>query len=194
MADDRRHNVEGSADGADSAEQDAQRPVVGAVAGRENLRGQRSIGKPANIRRGAGAVEAVATEKTEVQQQAAKCRYPEAEGVQPRKRHVARAQHQRYQIIPEAEENRHADEENHGRAVHREQAIEDLRRDQAVLWNRELNAHHDGFQARDYKKDQCVPDVHQADLLVVHRGDPGVQHLQHQRTRFRRRCQIDRAG
>ena len=162
--------------------------------GREDLRGQGSIGKPANVRRGAGAVEAVAAEKTEVQEQAAEGRYPEAEGVEPRKRHIARAQHQRYQIVAKTEENRHADEEHHRRAVHREQAIEDLRRDQAVLWNRELNAHHDGFQTRDDKKDQCIPDVHQTDLLVVDRSDPGVQHLEHQRTRFRRRCQIDCSG
>ena len=52
--------------------------------------------------------------------------------------------------------------------------------------NRKLKAHHDGFQARDYKKHQRITDVHQADLLVVDGGDPAVQHLQRERACFRR--------
>ena len=46
-----------------------------------------------------------------------------------------------------------------------------------LLRNRELNAHQHGFEAADHEKDQRVADVHQADLLVVDRGDPVVQHL-----------------
>ena len=57
------------------------------------------------------------------------------------KRHVARADHQRDKIVAEAEENRHADEEDHGGAVHGEQAVEDLRRDEVIVGNGELNAH-----------------------------------------------------
>ena len=40
-----------------------------------------------------------------------------------------------------------------------------------------LNAHQHRFKARDHQKEQRVADVHQPDLLVVDRGDPGVQHL-----------------
>ena len=128
------HDVERGADGADAAQQNAERPVVGAVAGREDLRGERRIGKPADVGRGARAVKSAAAEIAEVEQKAAERRDPEAESVQSRKRHVARANHQRNKIVAEAEENRHADEEHHRGAVHGEQPIEDLRRDEVSCW------------------------------------------------------------
>ena len=51
-----------------------ERPVVGAVAGREELRGQRRVGEPAHIGRGARAVQAARRREAEVEQQAAEGR------------------------------------------------------------------------------------------------------------------------
>ena len=47
-------------------------------------------------RRVARAVQAVAADEAEVQKQAAECGHPETERIQARKRHVARADHQRH--------------------------------------------------------------------------------------------------
>ena len=46
-------------------------PVVGAVARRERLRGQRRVREPSDVGRVAGAVQAAAAEKAEVEQQPA---------------------------------------------------------------------------------------------------------------------------
>ncbi len=156
-----------------------ERPVVGAVAGRKDARGERSVGEPAYVGRGAGAVKAAAAEVAEVKQQAAKGGDPEAEGVQAREGHVARADHQRDKVIAEAEEDGHAHEEDHGGAVHGEELIEDLgaRRSGCwgpASWTRISRASNAG----DDQKDQRVADVHQADLLVVDRGHPVLQDVE----------------
>ena len=181
------HNVQRRADSADSAEQDARGPIIGAVAWREDLRSQRGVREPADIRGRARAVQAVAAEKAEVEKQPAEGRYPEAERVQAWKRHIPGAQHQWNQIVAKTEKNRHPHEKDHGGAVHRKQSIEHLRREKVILWNGELNANQHRFQAGDDQKNQCVPDIHQADLLVIDGGGPGVQRLEKERARLRRR-------
>ncbi len=72
---------------------------------------------------------------------AAERRHPEAERIQPRKRHVARADHQRHEVIRESEKDRHRHEENHRGAVHREHAVENLRRNECAVRLHQLNAH-----------------------------------------------------
>ena len=92
----------------------------------------------------------------------------------PRESHVARADHQRHQIIREAEQHRHAHQEDHGRAVHGEQLVEGLRRDEMIVRDGQLDAHDRGFQAADHQEQDAVDDVHQAELLVIDRDDPLV--------------------
>ena len=176
-AEDGGDNVQRGADGADAAEENRQRPVVGAVAGREDLRGERRIGKPADIRRRSRRIEAAAAKIAEVEQQAAKGRDPEAEGIEPRKGHVARADHQRDKIVAKAEQNRHADKEHHRRAVHGEQLVEDLRRDEVIVGHGQLNAHQQRFDACDDQERQRIGDVHQPDLLVIDGRHPLVDHI-----------------
>ena len=57
----------------------SDRPIVGAVARRKRLRGQRSVSPPADVGCVAGAVQAVAAEKAEVEQQSAERGQPETE-------------------------------------------------------------------------------------------------------------------
>ena len=95
----------------------SQRPQVGGRAAGEGPLGERRIGEPADCRRAAGG-------KAEIDEQAAEERRPEAERVEPRKGHVAGADHQRHEVIAQADQNRHADEEDHRRAVHREELVE----------------------------------------------------------------------
>ena len=177
-AEDGGDDVERGADGADAAEEDGEGPIVGAVAGREDLCGERSVGEPADVGRGARGVEAAAADVAEVEQQAGEGGDPEAEGVEAREGHVARADHQRDKIVAEAEEDGHAHEEDHGGAVHGEELVEDLRRDEVIVGHGELNAHQDRFEAGDDQKDERVDDVHQADLFVVDGGQPLVDDVE----------------
>jgi hypothetical protein len=158
-----------------------------AVAGRKNFGGKRRVGEPSYIGCGAGGVESAASDEAVVQQQPAEARDPEAECIEARKRHIARTDHQGDQVIAEAEENRDTDEEDHRRAVHGEEAVEDLGREKAVIRNGKLDAHQERFEARNDEEDQSVGDVHQADLLMIDGGEPVVQHLEHRRLRAGRR-------
>ncbi len=125
-ADDGGYDVECGSDASYAAEEDGQRPVVGAVARREYFGCQRSVGEPADVGCRACSVEAACTEVAEVQEDASEGGDPEAEGVQSGESHVARADHERDEIVSHAEEDGHSHEEDHGGAVHGKELVEDL--------------------------------------------------------------------
>ena len=170
-------DVDRGSDAADAGHQQRQRPEVRAVSRRKCLRGQRRVGKPSDVRRAARAVESVAAHKTEVEEQPAERGHPEAEGIQARECHVARADHQRHQVVRESEHQRHGHEENHGRAVHGEHAVEDLGRDEIVVRTDELNPHDRRLNSADHEKDQRIEDVQDAQPLVIDGGHPFVKLL-----------------
>ena len=120
--DDGSDKVDGGADAAESGDKQAESPEIGAVADRKCPSGEGSIGEPADVRRAAGTIKTVATDETEIEEQAAERGEPETPGIEAGKGHVARADHQRDEVIAEAEEYRHGDEENHGGAMHGEHA------------------------------------------------------------------------
>ena len=97
---------------------------VAAAAG-EGVLGQRCVGEPADGRGAAGG-------EAEIDEQAAEQRHPESHGVQPREGHVAGADHQRHEVVADADQDRHAHEEHHRRAVHGEQLIERVGPEQVV--------------------------------------------------------------
>jgi hypothetical protein len=101
---------------------------------------------------------------------------------------MSRANHQWHEVVSKAEKHRYPYEENHGGAVHGEHAVEDLRRNKAIVWIHQLDAHDHGFRAGDGKKQQGIKDVKNAQALVIDRGDPLVQRLHPQPARgpFRR--------
>ena len=174
-AENRGYEIHRRSDAADAGNQQRQRPEIGAVPGRECARSKRRIGKPADVRRVAGAVQPIAADEAEIEQQASERGHPETEGVQPRKGHIARANHQRNQIGAEAKEDGHGHEENHGGAVHREHAVENFRRNKMIVRNDELDPHDGRFDAADHEEDQRVDDVENAQLLVVHGDNPIVE-------------------
>src|ERR1700752_3769561 len=96
---------------------------------RKRTRGQRGVRPPAKIRRTSSTVQSAPTQEAKVKKHSAERRQPETEGVEARKRHVSRANHQRDQVIRKPEQDGHGYEENHGRTVHGEHAIEHLWRD-----------------------------------------------------------------
>ncbi len=181
-AEDGGHDVQRRADAADAAHQQTDDPIVGAVSRRKCLCGQRCVGEPADIGSAARSIQSASSDEAEVEDDAAQGTHPETEGIQPRKRHVARADHQGHEIVGEPEQQRHADQENHRRAMHGEQAVKGLRRNKMVVRNGQLDPHDRGFQASDHQKQDAVADVHQAELLVIDGDDPLV-HAVEQRPR-----------
>ena len=100
---------------------------------------ERRVGRPARARR--AAVDAEAREDDEPAQE----EEPERERVQPRERHVARADHERHEVVPEAGEDRHDEEEDHRRPVDREELVVAVARDDVLLGLAELEAHEEAM-------------------------------------------------
>ena len=104
-------------------------------------------------------------------------RKPKTEGIQTGKRHVTRADHQRNQVIGKPEKDGHGYEENHGRTMHGEHAIEHLWRDKIVVRAHQLDADNGCFNTADDEKNQGVKDVQNTQALVIDRGYPHMQHF-----------------
>ena len=168
-------DVDRGSDAAEAGNQQRQSPEVRAVSARKCLRGQRRVGEPSHVRSVAGPIQSVAADKAEIEEQSAEGRHPEAEGVQTRKRHIARADHQGDQIVRESKHHRHGHEENHGRAVHREHPVEHLRRDEIVVRTNELDPHDGRFNSADHEKHQRIKDVQDAQPFVIDGGHPFVE-------------------
>ena len=170
-----RNEVDGGRHRPESHHEDGEVPVIRAVARREGPPGEWRIGEPSDVGRGACPVQPVAAQKTEVKQKPAEQKGPEAEGVQSRKREVAGADHQRHQVVGEAEYDRDADQEHHGGPVYREQPVEDLRRDDRVAGRGQLPANHGRLEAGDQEEREAGDHVHDAETLVVDGDDPFVE-------------------
>ena len=122
---------------------------------------------PARARRSArGEVAAVEHDPAEQVQ-------PVRERVQARERHVARADHQRHEEVAEPGEDRHDDEEDHRRAVHRHRAVVGVLRQEVLVRRRELRAHQQReHAARRRRRPSAVHDVEDPDPLVVDGREP----------------------
>ena len=127
-----------------------------------------------------------------MEEQSAERREPEAECIQARERHVPGPDHQRHEVVRESEHHRHGDEEDHRRAVHGEQPIEGLWRDEVVERPDELDAHQARFDPGDYQEEQRIDDVEGADALVI--GGVELRDLAFPLPRFVIPAQKRRAG
>ncbi|MGY2937860.1 hypothetical protein ACVWZ6_007462 [Bradyrhizobium sp. GM6.1] len=138
------------------------RPDIRALCRRKLQRGERDIGKPANVR-------ADIQRKGNPEKAAAEQKHPIAEGVQSRKGDVPRADHQRHQINGERLHDRHGEQEHHRRAVHREDLIVLVGGEKRLLRPGQLNAHQDREEAAEEQEYERRDDVAAADHLVVDR-------------------------
>ena len=112
---------------------------------------------------------------------------PVGQGIQPRQRHVARAQHQRPEIIAEARQHRPGIEKDHGHAVHGEKLVILLRRQQMQVRPGQLQPEDQRLDPARDQKDEGGDDIADADLLVIHRGQPAVTDPARFPTRLRSR-------
>ena len=140
-------------------------PRVDAPARRVEVVRQRRVHRPAGL----GRLE----EDAAVERDAAEQRQPVRQRVQLRERHVARADHQRHEVVPEAGDQRDDEQEDHRRPVHRHQAVVGLRADERVVRLGELEAHDERLDAADDQEHERRDDVEDPDLLVIGRGQPG---------------------
>ena len=92
------------------------------------------------------------------------------------------------EIVAEAREHRRRVEEDHRDAVHREQLVVLLGRQQRLVGTRELDAQDERLEAAGDEKDEGGDDVAEADLLVVDGRDPA------EKPGLRRPDPLERAG
>ena len=165
-AEDRGDEVDPAQDGAEAGQHQAHDPHVGADAGRVDRAGQRGVRVPAERRRPARGEEAGQ------QDQPAEGEHVVAQQVQPRERHVGRADLQRQQLVGEPDEQRGGEQQQHDRAVHGEQLVVLLVGHEMLVRAEQLDPHehrhHPGAQEEEERGDQ----VHVPDDLVVGRGQP----------------------
>ena len=101
--------------------------------------------------------------------------HPQRQGVDPRERHVGRADLERHDVVAEARQHRDDEQEDHERGVHREDLVVGLIRHELQAGRGKLDAHAEREQATDEEEQERVDDVHDPDLLVIGRRHPVVQ-------------------
>ena len=161
---DRRVEVERPQDRGDPRQVDQVDPSVLAAARRVEHAGKRRVARPAGFRR--------VPEDRGVEDEPARQQQPEGERVQAREGHVARADHQRHEVVRQAGEHRHDEQEDHRRPVQREQLVVGLGGDQRVVRRAQLQAHHQRLDAAEAEEHERRDHVHDPDSLVIGRGDP----------------------
>ena len=123
---DRDDEVDRAGQRGDAGDLQAERPEVDAVGRREDRVGVRLVHEPA-------AVGGAAEEPRRVEEDAAEQEAPEAEGVDPREGDVTGADLQRHEVVGEAGDHRHHEEEDHRGGVHREHLVVQLGAEERVV-------------------------------------------------------------
>ena len=163
--DDGRDEVERGRERRDTKDLETKHPEIHVVLRRVRLRAQRRVTEPS-------AVWRHAEEDWRRDEQSAKQIDPVAERVEARERHVARADLQRNEKVEKRRRHGHDGEEDHGRAMHREQLIVHLGRYNVAVRSNELETKHCGFKTAEDEEDQRGNEVELPDSLVIDRRQP----------------------
>ncbi len=158
--------------GAEQGERDG--PEGHAVVGRVGDLSERRVAEPAGVERAAEREAAVEKKPAEQEQ-------PVAQGVHARERHVARADLQRHDVVGEPDQHRHREQEDHRRAVHREDLVVLLGRQHVHAGPDELRPHEHREAHRDEEEQEARSQIEDADPLVVGRREPGADAARAQR-------------
>jgi hypothetical protein len=158
---DGRDDVHGREDAGETGERDADDPHVGTWAGGVDGLGERGVAEPAEVGGTVVGEEAGAHdhEATEVQ--------PVRQVVEAGERHVRRPDLQRDDVVGQTEGEGAQEDEEHDRAVHRQELVVDARLDEVVVGDDQLAAHHLGHEAGEEEADESRHHVVEADLLVI---------------------------
>jgi hypothetical protein len=71
----------------------------------------------------------------------------------------------------------HSDQEDHGRAVHSEEAVINLGTEEMVVWKRELNPNEKSFGAADQQEERRVENVEYTEALMIDCHYPRMKSL-----------------
>ena len=155
-----------------AGDQDRPQPVIHPFARTEIQTGIGGIHGPAT-----GAE--LADQQRDHDQRRAHCGQPQADLIEHRERHVARAQLLGQDEIYEADQQRHRDEEDHDRAMRAKQLGEMIGSDQAAFLLRQraqrsrlMRAHHEAFDNAARQHHERQSDIHDTDLLGIGGGQP----------------------
>jgi hypothetical protein len=127
QTEDRRDGVDRGEDAGETGQADADDPHVGARPGGVDGLGERRVAEPAEV---GGAV--VGQEAEQEDQEAAQVQ-PVGEVVEAGEGHVRRADLERDDVVRQAEGEGAEEDEQHDRAVHREQLVERVEGDEVVV-------------------------------------------------------------
>jgi hypothetical protein len=165
---DRRHELDGDGKRRHLGERDQLRPEIASLAGREVRTGQRHVREPARVRRGV-------QQHRRRQHQPAEEIQVVAERVEPRERDVSGADHQRHQVDAHRLHHRHGEQEHHHRAVRGEDLVVEVRAEEVIVGNRQLDAHQRGENARRDEEAERGGDIPLADRPVIDHAEPADQ-------------------
>ena len=135
------------------------------------------IAEPARIRchRQPVGTEERPGDEARVQEEAAEQEDPIAEGIEPRKRDVARADLERNHEVEERGRQRHEREKHHRRAVHRKELIERLgAHAEATIRPNQLRTDDERLQPTDQEKAERRPEIEQPDAFMIGGGQPAL--------------------
>jgi hypothetical protein len=121
-------------------------------------------------------------QEARVEEQPAQDEAPEAEGVQPGEGDVTRPDLERNEVVRERGQHRHDHQEDHGRAVHREDLVVGLLVDDLAVRLGQLGPDDQRLQSADGEERHGADAVHDPDPLVVDRGEPRPPALGRDRT------------
>lgn len=85
---------------------------------------------------------------------------------------MSRANHQRHQVIPKADQGRNDDQKNHRCPMHREDLVVHGGTEEVIFRPGELDTHQQRKDATHNEKDRRRPHIKDAYLLVVDAGHP----------------------
>ena len=97
---------------------------------------------------------------------------PVAEGVRAGEGDVARADLKGHDEIEERRAHRHERQEDHRRAMHREELVVALRADQIIVRLGELGANDQRLDPTEQQEKEGCEAIQHPDAFVVDRGDP----------------------
>ena len=183
--DEQRHAVEGHPrraqleDGDDevqrsrgrrqAVEDESERVEVGIQPGVVLLGVERRVAEPATVR-------GLAEQHSDVKEEARTEEEPVAQRVETRECEIARAKHQRQEVVPEcADRHRDDEEEDHRHPVHRHRLVEGLRRQHRSVRPGQLSADQQRLDTARAEEHERGEEVEQADPLVIDRRQPAEQ-------------------
>ena len=148
--DDGDDQVDGTHQRREAGDLQTQRVEVDAVPRRER---QAAVGRVVEP----PAVRAFTEDPRRVQEDAAGEEDPKAQRVEPGKHDVAGTDLQRDEVVGERRGQRHGGEEDHRHAVHREDLVVQIARQQLAVGTRQLDADQQRFDAADEEEHRAPP-------------------------------------